>query len=347
MKKKLVIGIVVLFAICLFLEGQYHFFLRSNRYWANTGVFSTDGRIQSVGSNNTLRAAYSPGVYGDISCASDNTLDISNMGKVAFRERAVANRGEGTYLFANMLAVGGYDDNHPTLPGDSQGIKMEFDWGLSTTGILTGSGKNVHGLDIKMLMDEIWDFTSGDRNATVRGARLQGWTEEDVGCRVMGLYANARADKSGTNAIEIKGVIGSAEADPGPGLVSIEARTEIGASETLTTPAVVGVLVYHNSKSLGALVGDYRAIQICQPNLPSHSGGSKYGIWFGDDNNTAYPFDYAFGFSSELNIDQVANLDTGSTNADVNDATDVDGWIKVDMEGTPLYIYLWVTKPES
>ena len=332
MKKKLVFGLIFLLLAFGFLEAQYHFFLRANRYWSNTGIFSTDHRIVSVGANNTLRAAYSPGSYFEIVCASDGTSDFTGTGQINFTERAVANRGEGTYLFANGLAIGDAGE-----PGDAQGIKMEFDWG--TTPTLTGSGKNVHGLDIKMTMDQEWDFTSADRNATVRGARLQGWSEDDIGGRIMGAYINARAE--GTSTVE--GIIGGT--DDGPGVVAIEARTELGTSAVITTPDVVGVLIFHNGKSGSNLIGDYKAINICQPLMPTQTG-TMYGIWFGDDNNTNfYPYDYAFGFSSELDADTTAHYNDSISSNGVDTQSDVDGWIIVEIDGHALYIYCFGTKP--
>ena len=330
MKKKLIFGLIFLMLAFGFLEAQYHFFLRANRYWSNTGVFSTDGMIRSVGSSNTLRAAYSPGVYAEIVCLSDGTADFNNVGQITFKERAVANRGEGTYIFANGWAVGNEGE-----PGDSQGIKMEFDWGSTPT--LTGSGRMVHGLDIKMTMEESWDFTSNDRNAVIRGARLQGWSEGDVGGRVMGAYINARAEGTST----VQGIIGGT--DDGPGVVGIEARTELGTSAVITTPAVVGVLIFHNGKSGSNLIGHYKAINLCQPLMPTQTG-TIYGIWFGDDNNTNfYPYDYAFGFSSELDADTTAHY-AETLGASLTD-TDVDGWISVEIDGQQLYIYCFTTKP--
>lgn len=239
-------------------------------------------------------------------------------GRINFLEDA-ARTGEGAHLFANGLSIG------MATPGDCQGVKMEFDYGVSPT--LTGGGKGVHGLDIKMTMDQEWNFSSADRNATVRGARIQGWSQDDVGGRVMGIYSNARAE--GTSKT-VEGIIGGT--DDGPGIISLEARTELGTSATITTPAIVGLLIFHNSKTGSSLTGDYRAIQIQQPLMPTITG-TKYGIYFGDDNNTGYPYDYAFGFSSELDSDQVAHTGTNLTQSG-----QIDGWIKVEIDGNPLYI---------
>ena len=334
MKKKFIFGLIFLLLAFGFLEAQYHFFLRTNRYWSNAGRFSTDHRIQSIGANNTLRAAYSNSLYFDIVCASDGTADLNNAGQINFTERAVANRGEGTYLFANGLAIGNSGE-----PGDSQGIKMEFDWGSTDTD-LTGNGRMAHGLDIKMTMEQSWDFTSNDRNAVIRGARIQGWSQDDVGGKVVGAYINARAE----GTAEIQGIIGGT--DDGPGVIAIDARTELGTGAVITTPAVVGVKIFHNSKTGSNLIGHYKAINIFQPLLPTQTG-TKYGIWFGDDNNTGYPYDYALGFSSELDLDTVAHYDEDYTASGVDTLTDVDGWIIVEIDGNPLYIYCFKTIPSK
>jgi len=240
--------------------------------------------------------------------------------------------GEGTYLFGDG---GGSGLNiGMATPGDCQGIKMEFKYGVSPT--LTGGGKNVHGMDIKMTMDQDWDFNSANRNATIRGGRIQGWSQDDVGGKVMGIYCNARAE--GTSKT-VKGIIGGT--DDGPGIVSLEARTELGSSATITSPAIVGLEVWHNSKTGATFDGAYRAINIHQPLMPSITG-NMYGIWFGDDHNTGYPYDYALGFSSELDLDQVAHHNAGFS---TTGSGAVDGWIKVEVDGNPLYIYLWNTAP--
>jgi len=138
-------------------------------------------------------------------------------------------------------------------PGDTEGIKCEFEYGVEPT--VTGSGKMVHGMDIKMIMDYGWDFSSADRNAVIRGARIQGIAQNNVGGRVHGIYSNARAE--GTYGILGTFAVGATSA----GLISIEARTEVmGTSTTLTTPRVVGLLVFHRQGTNSILSGEYAAI---------------------------------------------------------------------------------------
>jgi len=58
--------------------GYYNFF-RSNVYWSNAGVISTDNRIQSTGSSNTLRLAYSNSLYTDIVANDEGELEIEKI----------------------------------------------------------------------------------------------------------------------------------------------------------------------------------------------------------------------------------------------------------------------------
>lgn len=92
MKKKLIFGFIFLLLAFGFLEAQYHFFLRSNRYWSNAGVFSTDGRIQSVGANNALRLAYSGSYYTEMVANDEGEFEIT---KVISR----AGENESTLVF--------------------------------------------------------------------------------------------------------------------------------------------------------------------------------------------------------------------------------------------------------
>ena len=59
--------------------GQYHVLHRVNRYWSNAGVFSTDGMIQTIGADNTLRIAYSAGLYTDIVANDEGELEIEKI----------------------------------------------------------------------------------------------------------------------------------------------------------------------------------------------------------------------------------------------------------------------------
>jgi len=331
MKKKLIFGFIFLLLAFGFLEAQYHFFLRANRYWSNAGIFCTDNKIQSIGTSNTIRSSYTSARYAEFVCASDGTADFNNMGQINFKERAIENRGTATYMFADYLAVG-----NEGIPDDAQGARLYFDWGSTPT--LTGDGRMVHGLDVRMQMEQDWSFTTAKRNAVIRGARIQAYSYNDVGSRVMGAYINARADGGGE--FDIEGIISGAI--DGPGIVSIEARTEIGTDTEITTPAVAGILCRHNSTTGSDLIGDYMAVYLHQPFHISQTGDS-YGIWFANDGGTGDPYNYALGFSSELDTNTVAHY--AETLGASLTATDVDGWISVEIDGQQLYIYCFKTKP--
>ena len=70
---------VVLFVAFGFLEAQYHFLLRTNRYWSNEGVFSTDDMIQTIGTSNKIRLAYSNSRYTDIVANSEGEIEIEKI----------------------------------------------------------------------------------------------------------------------------------------------------------------------------------------------------------------------------------------------------------------------------
>lgn len=238
--------------------------------------------------------------------------------------------GEGTYLFANGLPIG------MATPGDSQGMKMEFDYGVEPT--VTGSGKTITGLIVKNVMDYDWTFSSSNRNAVVRGAMLHAESSGTVGGRVQGAYINAKAQGT-TETITGTFAVGATSI----GLMAIEARTELGTNCALTTPRVAGLLCFHNQKTGSSLTGEYAAIQIDQP-LTGTMTGDKYGIYFTDDHVTGYPFQYAFGFDSNLDLDTVAHYEADQTAAGMSFST-VDGWISVDIDGHQLYLYLWDVEP--
>ena len=237
--------------------------------------------------------------------------------------------GEGTCLFANGMPIG------MATPGDCQGIKMEFDYGVTPD--TTGNGKTATGLIIKMVLDANWDFATNPRNAVIRGAMLHAESEGNVAGRVQGAYINAKASGIG-KTLEGYFAAGATSA----GLISIEARTELSSNATITTPRVVGLLCYHHQKTGSELTGEYSAIQIDQP-LTGTISGDMYGIYFTDDHVTGYPFTYAFGFDTNLDNNQIA--DYNASFATPSAFAVPDGFIKVDIDGTAQYIYTYTTKP--
>ena len=291
-------------------------------FWSTTAgykLYVSDGVSERFIDNldGSVTRIYWPSTIGDIARGLTFTENTDRT-------------GEGTYLFANGLPIG------MATPGDSQGMKMEFDYGVEPT--VSGSGKTITGLIIKNVMDYDWTFSSANRNAVVRGAMLHGESEGTVGGRVQGVYINAKAS-GGTEAILGTFATGATSI----GLMAIEARTELGNNCVLTTPRVAGMLVFHNQKAGSSLTGEYAAIQIDEP-LYGTQTGDKYGIYFTDDHQTAANtyFDYAFGFDTNLDADAVAHYNAGFS---TTGSGTIDGWISVDIDGHQLYLYLWNTKP--
>lgn len=227
---------------------------------------------------------------------------INGVKRVQFDSHLERTSGEGTYLFANGLPIG------MATPGDCQGIKMEFDYGVTPT--LT-TGKMAHGLDIKMTMDQAWDTDTKPYNCTVRGARIQAWSEDNIAGRLTGAYINARAE--GTDK-EIEGYISGAT---GPGIIGIQARTELGTSATITSPAAVGVMIYHHSKGSAVLTGGYRALQIEVPLLLAGASISSttYGIYIADEWGGGDDFDCGMCLDDDICTTgiQIGNCTTGIT----------------------------------
>lgn len=82
MKRKFSIALMVIATFIMFSMASavgYHFLFRSNRYWDNDGIFSTDNRLQSWGTNNALRLAYSDSLYTEIVANDEGELEISKI----------------------------------------------------------------------------------------------------------------------------------------------------------------------------------------------------------------------------------------------------------------------------
>ena len=247
--------------------------------------------------------------------------------RIQFIEHTVRT-GEGSCLFANGIPIG------MALPGDCQGMKMEFTYGVTPDSFPTG--KIAHGLMLKMTMDEKWLSVLKPYNAVVRGASIQAVSEDSVGGRVEGLYVNAKAE----GTAELQGYYSGVTS---AGLVAMQARTEIQSNATIVTPAVAGLFIHHYSKAASSVSGDYRAIQINQPQLGAAAtmDGEEFGIYFCDDLTTGTEYTYAFGFDTNLE-GSIAHYQANQSPAGMSFTT-VDGYIKVEIDGQPLYIYLWDT----
>lgn len=255
---------------------------------------------------------------------------INGATRVSFDANLDRLSGEGTYLFANGLPIG------MATPGDCQGIKMEFDYGVTPT--LT-TGKMAHGLDIKMTMDQDWSIATKPYNATVRGARIQAWSEDNVSGRLTGAYISARAE--GTSK-EIEGYISG---ETGPGIIGIQARTELGTSATITSPAAVGLMVYHYSKASSTLTGGYRGIQVEVPLMGSAASISSttYGIYVGNDWGGGDTFDYGLYIATGTCVNGIGIVVAAATASDKygiyvnNSYTKTDGGVHKGISSIVTY----------
>lgn len=254
--------------------------------------------------------------------------------RIIFTEDA-GRTGEGTYLFANGLPIG------MATPGDCQGMKMEFDYGVTKTSF--AAGRMTIGLLIKMTMDEVYLPDATPYNAVVRGLSCQAVSEDTVGGRVVGAYINAQA-QAARGVAEIQGYWSGATS---AGLVGLHVRTEIQSNDTIVSPAAAGIFIFHRSKATSAFSGDYRAIQINQIQLdaPGTMDGTEYGIYFTDDLGTNDAYDFIFGFDTDLDGYGTV-IDSSDTAGGASDQ-DATGFITVQVGPSTRYIHLFSTKPSG
>lgn len=206
--------------------------------------------------------------------------------QILFQEDA-ERTGEGTCLFANGMPIG------MTTPGDCQGMKMEFDYGVTPT--RTGGGKVIQGLMLKMTMDQNWHFASANRNADVRGAGIQAELNDSLGGMLEAIYANAYTDIAAN-----KQIVGEhTTAAYGVGMCAVQARTEIKGAGALTVPHIAGVYILHRRMGAGGVTGDYHAIHIENSQNTGAISGTETGIHF--EPNTMAPPGANFDYGVDMN----------------------------------------------
>lgn len=115
-----------------YLHAQYHFLLGANQYWSNAGVFSTHGRLQSIGTANGLRLAYSEGRYTDIVANDAGELEI---------EKTLDQAGENYSLINFDATWTGIDESR-------QGIINI--WGSREGGLTSWGGSPDMGIKITL-----------------------------------------------------------------------------------------------------------------------------------------------------------------------------------------------------
>ena len=313
--KKVAIGLVVLLVAFGFLEAQYHFLLRANRYWDNDGILSSDNRIQTIGSNNAIRIAYSAGVYQDITCDANGVLNFD---------------------FTDMSS------------GDSSKV-IDID---ATPTNLTG-GVRQGAVNITMNRTSDYTMTAADGNSdeglkvTVqnrsassdywRGRAAQFLTEirdtspEVAGAYFMeGLYVAVK-NRSGT-AMNAAGYMTALKAETnhnGSGACEVIGVNVNDITQASTQSALYGIKI---------TTGNYAITRTHAYYISSTAGSWTNGISFNDTITNAFDFE-----------------DTDGTNAAGYNASFAtpnayavpDGYIKVDIGGNTQYIYTWTTLPTT
>lgn len=274
---------------------------------ASGDLFGTVDISEAVEANKTKQITWlelmaAPGAIGGTTSAAGTFI------RAVFEEDA-GRTGEGTALFANGLPIG------MATPGDCQGMKMEFNYGVSPT--LTGGGKVAQGLMLKMTMDQEWSFSSANRNADVRGASIQVELNDNLGGMLDGIYANAYTDIA-TNK-EITGE--HTTAAYGVGMTALEARTEIKGNGTLTVPHIAGVYILHRRMGSGGVTGDYHAIHIENSQNTGAISGTETGIHF--EPNTMAPPGASFDYGIDMNAVSFDTADIrGQYGETISNATD-------------------------
>lgn len=312
MKKKLVFGLIFLLVAFGALEAQYHFFLKANRYWSNTGIFSTDGRVQSIGENNGLRLGYTPSRYIDMACNDDGELEF---------EVEITRAGEGFSTMQFWTGWANVDENR-------KGVINIF---ASRDNVLTaqagdglpGSGGSPDmGMQIYVRNNE-----AQPDNYHLRGIESIA-SNKDSGAEmgeIIAAYFSAES-RSGTESVAIKTV-----------QVNYDQSGNVNTSHT-------GLYVLCNSQSN---VGTNYGIQITTAAwnqtreyglfIDSNGGSWTNAISFNGTITSALDFEGTDGTSAAYY--EAGMTENGST------AADLDGWIRVTIDGNVLYIYCYADEP--
>ncbi|MCK4760512.1 MAG: hypothetical protein KAT69_10715 [Candidatus Aminicenantes bacterium] len=313
MKKKLIFGFIFLLLAFGFLEAQYHFFLRSNRFWSNAGVFSTDGRIQSIGSNNTLRAAYSPSVYADLICDSGGNLEYS-----------------APIDFSNMTASSTLWTLFNGIVSSDTAVKGIY---LEITSTKTSS--QTEGIRA----EGIGNAASG--TATIRGGHFKANILAGKKATMLeGVLAHASvAEGTITGLTNLKGLSAFVSSGAGLNVTNLYGATihvQTRGDETVGTNDVVLQVQNEAVGGNGRQMDSF--IQLVGTNL---TGGIKGATYLIDAGTVTDLVGTAF---MRLGDDEVmASVDHADKLNDIS-STANDGWIKVVIAGETKYIALYDEK---
>lgn len=302
MKKKIAFGLLFLLLVFGALEAQYHFFLRSNRYWSNAGVFSTDGRIQSTGANNALRLAYSGSYYTEMVANDEGEFEIT---------KVISRAGENESSLVFDCTLSGPDESR-------QGqlyMYVERDTAITSWG---GSPD----MAIKVSMRNTAE--SGVGVGHMRGMEIVSSNRGTTGDVVCGYFS--AESRSGMESSSIK-----------PLWLIYDQSGNVNTDH-------MGLFIQCNSQSsVGTNYGinltttNYNQVREYAIFIDSNAGSWTNAISFNGTITSAFDFQGTDGTSAAYY--EAGMTDTGAT------AADLDGWIRVTIDGNTLYLYCYADIP--
>ena len=310
MKKRLTLTVLLILAFSVLLSATgYHLLYRSNRFWDNDGILSTDNRLQTVGASNALRLAYSDGVYTDLTQDSNGVIQIA-------KDMASGDSSKIINLDATpTLLTGGIRQGVLYVGMDrTSGYVLTASDGNSDTGVKiqvtnrTASEDYWRGRGLDVLVQER-DGTAGAyfmEGAYIAVKNRSGNTMNAAG------YMTALKAETNHNATGACEVIG----------INVNDITQ-----SSTASALYGVKI---------TTGAYAITRTHAFYVSSAAGSWTNGISFNDTITNAFDFENtdgtnAAGYNAAFSVPAAYAVP--------------DGYIKVDIGGTTQYIYTWTVLP--
>ncbi len=312
MKKKLIFGLIFLLLAFGFLEAQYHFFLRANRYWSNTGIFSTDGQIRSIGTSNGLRLGYTPSRYVDMACNDDGELEF---------DVEITRAGENFSTMQFWTDWANVDENR-------KGVINIF---ASRDNVLTAqAGDGLPG--------------SGGSPDMGMQIAIRNRAANPTNYHLRGIESKASNKEAGSILGDVVASYFSAESLSGTQSTRIMAQWLTYDQSGGVNTSHTGLYVLCNSQSN---VGTNYGVQITTTAwnqvreyalfIDSNGGSWTNAISFNGTITSALDFEGTDGTSAAYY--EAAMTEDGST------AADLDGWIRVTIDGNVLYILCYANIP--
>lgn len=305
MKKKFIFGFIFLLIVFGALEAQYHFFLRANRYWSNAGDFSTDGVITSIGAGDN-------GLKLAYSGGRFTTMIANDEGELDLT-KVISRAGEGESTLVFDTTWSGQDEAR-------QGIINI--WGERDTAITSWGGSPEMG--IKMTIRS--QVAHGVGTYHVRGMEIvtESRSPSTMG-DIVAAYFSA-GSQSGTESTSIR-----------PLWVIYDQSGNVNTDHS-------GIYIQDNSQSQ---VGTNYGIRLTTTNynlvreygifIDSLNGSWTNAISFNGTITSAFDFEGTDGTSAAYY--EAGMTDTGAT------AANLDGWIRVTIDGNTLYLYCYADIP--